>query len=237
MTAVIAPRTLQPSAPTPRQPAVLGPVVLDGVRWQTYQALREDLGDRHIYLTYDRGVLEIMAPLYRHESYAEALGQLARALAAAAKTRIKSAGSTTFQREDLERGLEPDRCFYIRNVDAVLGKLKLDLRTDPPPDLAIEVDIESTCLDRLGIYAALGVPEVWRFDGEQFEVLLRRDEAGYEKAAASRTFARLRVAEVAALLREVVALDDQTQERRIRAWVQKRAPARKKNGGRRRKGK
>jgi Uma2 family endonuclease len=128
-----------------------GPVVLGGVRWQTYEALLHDLGDRHIRLTYDRGSLEIMAPLLRHERYAETLAQLVKALAAFARVRVFSAGSTTFRREDLERGLEPDRCFYIRNADAVVGKLEIDLSTDPPPDLAIEIDIMSSCLDRLGI--------------------------------------------------------------------------------------
>jgi Uma2 family endonuclease len=235
MTAAVGPRVLHPSAPAPRQPGRHGPVVLDGVRWQTYQALLDDLGDRHIRLTYDRGTLEIRAPQFRHERYAGALGLLVKALAAAAKVRIKSAWSTTFQRKDLERGLEPDRCFYIRNLGAVLGKLEIDLSTDPPPDLAIEIDILSSCLDRLGIYAALGVPEVWRFDGEQFEVLLHRDEAGYDTAVASRTFPTLRIAEVAELLHDLVALDDETQERRVRAWVRKHAPTRRKDGGPRRK--
>jgi Uma2 family endonuclease len=236
MTAAVGPRILHPSAPTPQRASGHGPVVISGVRWQTYQALLEDLGDRHIRLTYDRGNLEITAPQFRHERYSGVLGQLVKALASAAKVRVKSAGSTTFSREDLGRGLEPDRCFYIRNVDAVLGKLDIDLSTDPPPDLAIEIDITSSCLDRLGIYAALGVPEVWRFDGEQFEVLLRRDETGYNTAAASPTFPTLPIAEVAELLHDVVALDDETQERRVRAWVRKHAPARRK-GGPRRKGK
>jgi Uma2 family endonuclease len=209
----------------------LGPVVIDGVRWQTYQALLNDLGDRRIRLTYDRGNLEIMAPQFRHESYAGVLGQLVKALAAAAKVRVKSAWSTTFRREDLERGLEPDRCFYIRNLRAVLGKLEIDLATDPAPDLAIEIDIMSSCLDRLSICAALGVPEVWRFDGEQFEVLLRRGAAGYDQAEASPTFPTLPVAEVAELLHEVVTLDDESQERRVRAWVRKHAPARASKRG------
>jgi Uma2 family endonuclease len=176
-----------------------------------------------------------MAPLFRHESYAEVLGGLVRVLAAAAKVRVKSAGSTTFKREDFERGLEPDRCFYIRHLRAILGKLDIDLSRDPPPDLAIEIDIMSSCLDRLGIYAALGVPEVWRFDGEQFQVLLRRDDTGYDLAEASPTFPALPVAEVAGLLREVVALDDAAQERRLRAWVRKHAASRGSKRGPRRK--
>lgn len=225
-----------PSVSKPQRPAGNGPVVLHGVRWQTYQALLHDLGDRHIFLTYDRGTLEIMAPLFRHERYAEVLATLVKKSAAVAKVRTVSAGSTTFSREDLERGLEPDRCFYIRNADAILGKLHIDLSTDPPPDLAIEIDITSSSLDRLGIYAALGVPEVWRFNGEQFQVLLRRDETGYDLAGASQIFPTLPIALVAELLQEVVVgLDDESQESRIRAWVRQHATARRKDGVPRRK--
>lgn len=235
MTAAAVPRVFDPPASAPPRPVGNGPVVLAGVRWQTYQALLNDLSNHRVRLTYDRGSLEIMAPQFRHESYAGVLGELVKALAGAAKVRVKSAWSTTFRREDLERGLEPDRCFYIRNLPAVLGKLEIDLSRDPPPDLAIEIDILSSCLDRLGIYAALGVPEVWRFDGERFEVLLRRDADGYDRAGASPTFPALPVAEVAGLLDEVVALDDATQERRVRAWVRKHAPTRGSRRGSRRK--
>ncbi len=231
MTAALRPRVLLPSAPTPRRPCGHGSIVLSGIRWQTYPALLHDLSDRHIYLTYDHGTLEIMAPLFRHEGYAVVLGQLVKVLAATSKVPIKSAGSTTFHREDAERGLEPDCCFYIRNVGAILGKMEIDLSIDPPPDLAIEIDIMSSCLNRLSIYAALGVPEVWRFDGEQFEIVLRRDDTGYDASAVSQNFPTLPVATVAELLHDVMALDDETQERRIRAWVKKHAPTRKKGGG------
>jgi len=212
-------------------------MVLAGVRWQTYEALLNDLNNHRTRLTYDRGNLEIMAPQFRHESYAGVLGELVKALAALAKLRVKSAWSTTFRRQDLERGLEPDRCFYIQHLAAVLGKLDIDLSRDPPSDLAIEIDIHSSSLDRLGIYAALGIPEVWRFDGEVFEVLLlNRAAEGYDRGKGSPTFPALPVAEVAGLLHEVVALDDEAQERRVRAWVRqhartrasKRPPRRKK---------
>src|SRR5690242_10553924 len=100
MTTAVAPRLPEPARG-------YGPAVISGVRWQTYQALLEDMGDRRVRLTYDRGILEIMAPQFRHESYAGVLGELATALALASKVRVKSAWSTTFRREDLERGLEP----------------------------------------------------------------------------------------------------------------------------------
>jgi Uma2 family endonuclease len=235
MTAAATSRLFERPAPASRRPAAIGPVLLSGVRWQTYAALLEDMDNRRVRLTYDRGNLEIMAPHFRHESFAGVFGELVKALAAAAKVRVKSAWSTTFRREDLERGLEPDRCFYIRNLRAVLGRLEIDLTRHPPPDLAIEIDIMSSSLDRLGIYAALGVSEVWRFDGEQFEVLLRRDADGYDRADASPTFPALPVAEVAGLLNEVVLLDDAAQERRVRAWVRKHTSGRGPKPGRGRK--
>jgi Uma2 family endonuclease len=221
MTAPAVPRSFEPLVSARPRPSGHGPVVLSGIRWQTYEALLNDLGNRRIRLTYDRGNLEIVAPLFRHESYAGVLGRLVTILAATAKVRVKSAWSTTFRRDDLQRGLEPDRCFYIGNLPAILGKLEFDFGHDPPPDLAIEIDIMSSCLDRLGIYAALGVPEVWRFDGKSFEVLLRRDATGYDPADASPTFPALPVAKVIGLLNDVVALDDAVQERKIRAWVRK----------------
>lgn len=225
MTAAVKARPLELPALSPPR-AGPGPVVLSGIRWQTYEALLNDLGDRHLRLTYDRGNLEIMAPLFRHERYAEVLAELVKALAAAAKVPVMGAGSTTFGREDLERGLEPDRCFYIRNLPAIRGKLELDPKHDPPPDLAIEIDICSTSLNRLGIYAALGVPEVWRFDGKQFSVLLRHDVHGYDQAAASPTFPALPVAAVASLLNDIAALDDATLLRRLRAWVRQAGASR-----------
>ncbi len=227
------PKVLHRSATSCGPPAGHGLVAISGVSWQTYQALRHDVGERHIRLTYDHGTLEIMTPLFRHESYSGVLGLLVKALAAAAKVRVKSAWSTTLEREDLERGLEPDRCFYIRNADAILGKLEIDLRRDPPPDLAIEVDVMSSSLNRLGVYAALGVPELWHFDGQRFEVLVRRDKSGYDSVAHSPCFPALAIAEVAELLHEVVGLDDEAQERRVRAWVKQHKLPRKTRGKRR----
>jgi Uma2 family endonuclease len=209
-----------PSPPSPQPVVAEQRVLLTGIRWQTYEALLEDLGDRHVFLTYDRGTLEIMAPLFRHESYTAVLGRLVEILAEALDMPFKGAWSTTFRRRDLERGLEPDRSFYIAHVAAIVGKLELDLSRDPPPDLAIETDVTHSSLDRMSIYASLGVPEVWRFDGEQLQVNHLQPGAGYRPTGASLSFPTLPVGEVVTLVREVVALDDLSQVRMIRAWVQ-----------------
>ena len=121
--------------------------------------------------TFDRGMLEIMSPSPEHEAYNRSIALLIETLAEQLDMDVYDLGSTTFRREDLERGFEPDSCFYIRNEDRVRGKDRIDLAVDPPPDLVIEVDITSPSINKLSIYAGLGVPEVWRYDGEKLEIL------------------------------------------------------------------
>ena len=216
----------QPTVPAAPCPASLSPpavegVVLSGIRWHTYESLLADLEGCHLRLTYDRGRLEIMAPLFRHEAYAGMLGRLVEIAAEELNLPFKSGWSTTFRRQDLERGLEPDRCFYVGSVAAVVGRLEIDLTRDPPPDLAIEIDITHSSLDRLSIYAALGVPEVWRFDGQQLLLYRRQPGGSYEAGTASPTFPMLPLADVVPLLHQGVAVDDLSQVRLIRDWVRR----------------
>ena len=151
----------------PQQIYVPDHFFLENIRWQTYLMLLEDLDDRHIRLTYDHGRLEIMAPSYRHESFSFLVAQIIVVLAEELEIPFIAAKSTTFKRQDLERGLEPDECFYFKSSALIRGKTELDLMEDPPPDLAIEVEITQNVLDRISIYAALGVPEIWRMqEGE-----------------------------------------------------------------------
>src|SRR5688500_8470559 len=106
--------------------------VLDGMDWAAYEALLRAMEDRRVFVTYDRGRVELMSPSWEHESRAEAIGQTIRILAEELNIPIKGGGSTTFRREDLDRGLEADKCFYVRNEARVRGKRKLDLSIDPP---------------------------------------------------------------------------------------------------------
>src|SRR5882724_6107193 len=145
--------------------AVLGPpeqkVILNGVSWNTYEQLLTDLENQNApRLTYDRGLLEITRPSGEHERYNRAVALLVEVLAEELNIDVDNLGSTTFRREDIERGLEPDSCFYIQNVDKVRGKARIDLTTDPSPDLVIEIDITSGSLDKFPIYAQVGVPEI-----------------------------------------------------------------------------
>jgi Uma2 family endonuclease len=216
----------QPSRQHPRvQPPHLPPeqrLLLHNVRWQTYEMLLADLHDRPIRLTYDRGDLEFMAPSFRHEVYAGLLGRFIATLAEELEIPFKSGRTTTFRRQDMARGLEPDDCFYIRSLPLILGKEEIDLSRDPPPDLGIEVDITRSSLNRMGIYAALRVPEVWRFDGQTLQVHQLRPDGTYEEGGVSQSFPTVPLPELVGFLHQATTMDDLALMRSFRAWVRSR---------------
>src|SRR5215210_6031133 len=149
-------------------------VVLHGISWETYEALLRDIGEQHIYLTYDNGDLEIMPPSRYHEHFKKIIGRLIETLTMELDIPMLSVGNSTHKRKDLRKGLEPDECYYVQHEAQIRDKLKtLDLtKGDPPPDLVVEMDYTHHAIDREGIYAALGVPEIWRFNVNRLEVLL-----------------------------------------------------------------
>lgn len=131
--------------------------------WNGYCKFLDAVADSRTRVTYDRGTLELMSPGQKHEAIKGVMGILGEALMRRKKLKFKKAGSTTFRRQDLDCGLEPDECYWIAHVLEVLGVKQWDPLVHPPPDLAIEVDVSSSSIDRMGIYASLGVPEVWRY--------------------------------------------------------------------------
>ncbi len=148
-------------------------VVLHNIGWNTYERLLADHESNSApRLTYDRGELEIMSPSPEHEALNRSIALLVEFVAAEMGIDVYDLGSTTFKREDLERGFEPDSCFYIENEERVRGKDRIDLAVDPPPDLVIEIDITSPSFSKLPIYAQIGVPEVWRYDGARMKILV-----------------------------------------------------------------
>lgn len=163
-------------------------VLLYNISWQTYERL---LADRENSATprfaYDKGALEIMSPSAVHERFNRLIALLVEVLAEELGVEIDNLGSTTFRREDLQRGFEPDSCFYVHNVDKVRGKDNIDLSVDPPPDIVVEIEISRTSLEKLPIYSAVGVPEIWRYDGKEmlFFLLSGRE---YVSIAESRSF-------------------------------------------------
>ena len=144
-------------------------LLLHDVSWSEFQAILEELGERRsTRIAYDNGLLEIMVPLPEHESDKEIIGDLLKALLEELDVEFLTLGSTTFKNADMLKGIEPDQCFYIRNEAAVRGKKRLDLTIDPPPDLALEIDITSRTHPET--YAALGVPELWRRVGQTIRI-------------------------------------------------------------------
>ena len=193
--------------------------LLSGVSWEFYENVLTELRDRPVRVTFDRGSLEFTSPSYRHESGGRVLGMLLDVAAEEFDIPVKGARSTTFRRKDLDRGLEPDDCFYIRNLDRILGKTELDLSVDPPPDLAIEVDITRSSRNRMGIYAALGVPEVWRWQAGRVWVYVLDENAEYQEQAGSPTFPRLPLDRLADFVQQSVDTDDTTLRRTFRTWL------------------
>ena len=148
-------------------------VVLHNIGWNTYERLLADHENNSApRFTYDRGELEIMSPSPEHEAFNRSIALLVEFVAAEMGIDVYDLGSTTFRREDLERGFEPDSCFYIQNEERIRGKNRIDLAVDPPPDLVIEIDITSPSFSKLPIYAQMGVPEVWRYDGARMTILV-----------------------------------------------------------------
>lgn len=206
------------TAPT-LTPTVPGRVVLNQISWHTYEQLLAEMGDnRTIRLCYDRGLLEIMTPLLDHENPKRILEKFVDALAEEGNIEILSVGSTTLKRPDLAKGAEPDSSFYIQNERLVKGKSRIDLTTDPPPDLVIEIDVSSSSVDREGIYAAMGVPEIWRCDRGVVKFL--QLEAGkYIMVERSLAFPLLSVTELTKFFSQSQTLGETNLLRSFRAWV------------------
>lgn len=147
-----------------------GCIVLSEVPWGVYTRLRAEPANRNVRMTYDRGMLEIMSPSRLHERIVHLLGRMVDAWTEERGIAVQGCGAMTFRREDLNRGLEPDRCYYVASEAAVRMGEELDLSIDPPPDLVIEVDVRSTSAVRMPIYGELGIPEAWRWTDDLLEV-------------------------------------------------------------------
>ena len=181
--------TLAPVTRSPRERLLdQQHIVLDNVSWSFYGRVLEELGNRPIRVTYSHGKIEIMPPLPEHELPKKSIGRLIEALAIELRIPMTAYGSTTFRRRDKQTGLEPDECYYLHNAPRVRGMKRFDPAIHPPPDLAVEIDITSRSIPRQPIYAALGVPELWRFDGRLIQVLRLGAEGHYVPISRSGLF-------------------------------------------------
>jgi Uma2 family endonuclease len=195
------------------------PVLLHGISWQTYETLLREIGEQHIFLTYDRGDLEIMAPSNFHERYKKVVGRLIDVLTMEIRIPMLSGGSTTFRREDLEKGLEPDECYYVQHEKQMRQKWEIDLTRDPPPDLVLEMDYTHHALDRESVYAALGVPEIWRCNGSRLECLLLAPNGSYRISTNSLAFPFLPIAQIERFMLLSTSMPETELMLAFRDWV------------------
>jgi Uma2 family endonuclease len=191
---------------------------LSDIPWETYVLYSDGLDQRHIRVTYDQGEMEIMTVSGEHEHQKKLLGRLVEALTEEMAIDIVSTGSMTRRKKGLRRGLEPDESYWIANEAKMRGRKEFDAEVDPPPDLVLEIEISRSTLDRMAIYAALRVPEVWCWDGENLRVYLLTSKGTYRRSDRSKAFPFLPLKEFSQFLRETDLSETQLL-RSFREWV------------------
>jgi Uma2 family endonuclease len=212
----ILPAVLQPSRPETNQC-----VILKGISWETYERLlTEHTESSGTHFTYDRGRLEIMVLSAEHEALKHVLEVLVEIFAEELNVDVRGFGSTTFRRADLDRGFEPDACFYIQQEPRVRGKREIRLSVDPPPDLIIEIDIFHPSLNKLPLFATLGIPEVWRYDNDRV-IILRLAGEVYEEMVESTTLPGVTSEALSRFVKENPQMQPTVWRYNVREWAQK----------------
>ncbi|NES20194.1 MAG: Uma2 family endonuclease [Symploca sp. SIO3E6] len=168
-------------------------ITIANLSWQEFEDILEELGDkRQVRLAYSQNCLEIMAPSPEHERAKIVIADLVKIILRVQRRPWEALGSTTFKKRTMEAGVEPDECFYIQNYQAVIGKDRIDLDRDPPPDLAIESDV--TSLTEISAYQRLGVPELWVYGKNQFKIYVLQGKE-YQQSSFSPNFPDLMIIE------------------------------------------
>ncbi len=197
---------------------------ITNVSWGDYEQMltwRDDHFPRTMFLTYDHQRLEIMVVTNRHDRLKKMLALLVEAWLAETGGEYLPSGQLTHKREDLERGFEPDECYYIQNWKKLAGLREIDFRVDPPPDLMIEIEVSRSLNSRLHVVSDFKLPEVWRYDGKRLTVLRLRANGTYTKATTSRAIPNFPFADAPQFLRMAESLDKgfASIDREFRAWI------------------
>jgi Uma2 family endonuclease len=192
-------------------------IVLSNISWDLYERLLEAHLSRSVpRFTYDKGDLEIMSPSDQHEQLTDAVRHLVHIVAEVMRINMKGYGSTTFRRRDINRGFEPDACFYSKKLHRVLGKKsKLDLRKDPPPDLVVEIDLGRSSINKESIMAQFGVSELWRYRRRSWRILVL-GPAGYREQEESSVLPGLTQTLITTLIEESRTLEPLVWNKRVR---------------------
>ncbi|EDN68911.1 Protein of unknown function DUF820 [Beggiatoa sp. PS] len=194
-------------------------LLLTDISWSMFENLLEELGEsRSARLSYNDGMVEIMAPLAVHEDGKEMIGDLVKVILEELSIEFRALGSTTFKNQNMAKAVEPDECFYIKHEAIIRGKARIDLTIDPPPDLAIEIDITSHT--RFDNYEKLGIPELWQYDGQTLQIHLWQN-GQYIVSKNSAIFPNIPVIdEIPHYMNESKIIGRNATMKKFRAWIQ-----------------
>jgi Uma2 family endonuclease len=146
-------------------------LILQGVTWEEYERLLVDLENwSGMRATYYKGRLEIVSPSPKHEKIKIFVDHLVAAFCDHHNIPMENLGATTYKRERDEQGAEPGVCFYVTNLEGIIGKDEVDPDSDPLPNIAVEIDITNTTTTKFEIYGNFGAPEIWRYDGKRMRL-------------------------------------------------------------------
>jgi Uma2 family endonuclease len=194
--------------------------VLENVRWETFIELAEQRRGSVPRMTYDDGVLELMSPRRQHENIGRLIGRMVETFTEVHGIEIQTVASTTFKRKDLAKAFEADESYYIQHAEPIRLKEEVDLSIDPPPDLVIELEIMTSAIRKLKLFAAMGVPEVWRHDAEVLQ-MYRLDDACYEPIQSSVALPGLTAAMIDSFIKRRLIIGETALIREFRASLQR----------------
>lgn len=196
--------------------------LIPDVSWDFYLRFCDEIGERPLRLSFNNGMLEIMITKSPHEFYRKMLAKLIEMIILEFNIPVRSGGSMTFQRFDLEKGFEPDDCWWITHEQEVRNKSEFDFQKDPPPDLAIEIEISRSLVNRIGIFAAIGVQELWRHNGRKLRFCVLEEDGTYQDRETSLAFPFLTPTDLEPFLRLDEPTDETSRVRAFRDWLRQR---------------
>lgn len=146
------------------------------VSWNDYEELLAAVGEASsLHISFDDGTLQITTLSFEHEKYVKLIERFVDRLSARLRLKVLFYGSATMKKEGKLKGVEPDACFYVQNAALVGTRKEIDINIDPPPDIVVEIDLHHDSISKFPIYAALGVPEFWRYEGSVLTIYHLRD--------------------------------------------------------------
>jgi len=200
-------------------------VVLRDVSWDFYERLLAEVSESPgTRITFDQGLLQIMVISAGHDKYNRSLQTLVQMIAFEMDLNFCCFGSMTFKRPDLRRGFEPDSCFYFQHADAMRPRMEIDPEVDPPPELILEIDITRDSFDRFPIFAAMSVPEVWRYS-DSGVTFFSLEGASYQAISRSKAIPILTPETATHLLEEMMRLRPGPWRRKVQDWVRQQIGA------------